>query len=1790
MAFNIEQLQTLVYPFAGDDPETDIMLFFTDNKNEPRSINVRRCIETDEEFTGNPFGYSGQELDDFITACPRVPEKPIEFEFQSVTDENAIELESNFKNSDGLVFAYQNVYKNGYVSSLSSFSKVAYPPSIATLGNRTPEEVSVSNAMLLTIPKQNNEVRSIRILYKEGDGGVWKLIDQVGANEDLNNVNYTFLGDEETAGVYRFYKERIYPIIPLNESSKNFDKLPAIAQSQAVSGNRLMYGNYQDGFDQVPTSSSATVVYQDRLTDLKVFDIECKSIVYRGKMAAFTVDTSGLPEIISSGLYQINIKFKPTRNIHVYTEQQSYLGSQHRTVNEVTSFDDEFTGSPLGLNGVTSFGFTEDERLRLDGGVVPVNSASSDSIKSLRLFAPSSGNNGVANATWSDVAGGPSATKLGSSPAAPLILGVKEIPISFTFNVQNSITNSDVSDIIDILISSSDPNNVLDAQTQPVNVSNLLLSQFNIDLINTGSEGSGVIKPLVELDLGLSSEQQFDQTSSFAELVCVVDPFDTGQEAGGCGGFFIVNKADITFRMMKVPTNNPGPAEVGNFESYNWNESVTQTGTKKGYYFEVESIDADYDNSFFSCFPKPAMGRGEVGSDGDRVSFKPDTPWRIFDNAGAVEGGTQRNIFWPYVRGSKLSSFNGTRAFVADSYSQGILYAMPDGMDSSIEDEFGNKETREDAVPYRIGSWLVLNSNGVNSDAFDSWYGAEIDFTACPQGTAFSAMPPETVDLLDVRSYGNFNDFTDGFSHFLGRRHVSFSGGTGFSTQESLSKTWRGYITAFNYNASNNQQLCVVDGDCGPGGQMSPSNPFSDSTLDISGDLENIVTPAFNLGDALTGTVGEIVGDFTDGQFGAFPPEGIDENPTGSVPVHNRFGSVWNTTLLGLVTNMPYVDFTSFYLSVSSTEDTASLSPVKEGALDALAFNNITVDSNFATLADTELSFKTRASHDFGVVYYDKRGRRSTVNKLDSVYVPGYSDEERPGSPKGATSIRLKLNHKAPEWADRYKIFYSNRNEAKRFIQYVAGDAFIEKNADSGKNKIYVSLNYLQGSRMSYSSSYGARDKDTDEPTLYRYSKGDKLRVISYYKNDTEREFLPPSYEFTVLSVETLSDLLEDHPLYSDGAISGTNEDVEKLKRNGQFVVLTDNSNASGFTALDIASNASNWAKRCVFEIVSPLKESVDETQPYFETSYGGKVAYSSSLSQELGEPSYVHQQPAGGHLIEEGDVFFRSVPLNTREYANNEFVDLIAVDEEGNDNSQSRFLPYYLETEALTDLYRAVAKGYGKPNFIDNDAFRKRMETSVIFSEKTKPNQFRLRHTSFSDQDQNSFDLPQKHGDLNYIAGEDEYITTLQENKVAVIPVERSITSTAGGTDSLNISDKVLNSAKFYFGEGGPAGNPESVVVVDGYIYFADKHNKRISRLAPGGQTVENISDLGMEEYFRRQFDRLLSSSAQLNNSDIRIPCGFDPMENEFIVSFLRPNDINSTVQEGQFTAAPLSSSLADLELNGHEPFVNTISFDHSGGKSWKTRYSFNSTNYSNINNNLISFKKSGAHFVWDHGKNNSRNKFHGTRYMSMIKPVSVAQKSMGPSATKLYNALSLEGRYDWPAIIKTHAETATISTFNNYEGTKYSAIPKSKNSSSTSNVKVVGIVESGILGGVDLLDIKFVSPLPASLAIGEGTQIALRAPNGNVFDPSDIVQITHPVKKINEYTLRYQLQPGSPMESAESFTGSTIIHVSNPAVYGDNLRDKYATVMLLNNSEEEAELYSVNLEVSPSKLDPSS
>ena len=236
MGFSEAELNAYVRPFSGGDPETDIILYFTDNENEPKSLNIRRCIESDTEFTGNPFSYTGQNLEDFINACPRVPSAPITIDYAYDLSDDGVMLESQFTDTDGLIFAYQNIYRNGYVSSLSEYSKVAYPESIANLGARSKEEVVIENRVSLLVPSQGKEVQKIRILFKEGDGGTWKIIDEVSADIDEGLPNYTFTEDNTSsiAGTYRFYNNETFPVLPLNEASKHFDKLPARAQAQGV--------------------------------------------------------------------------------------------------------------------------------------------------------------------------------------------------------------------------------------------------------------------------------------------------------------------------------------------------------------------------------------------------------------------------------------------------------------------------------------------------------------------------------------------------------------------------------------------------------------------------------------------------------------------------------------------------------------------------------------------------------------------------------------------------------------------------------------------------------------------------------------------------------------------------------------------------------------------------------------------------------------------------------------------------------------------------------------------------------------------------------------------------------------------------------------------------------------------------------------------------------------------------------------------------------------------------------------------------------------------------------------------------------------------------------------------------------------------------------------------------------------------------------------------------------------------------------------------------------------------
>lgn len=560
---------------------------------------------------------------------------------------------------------------------------------------------------------------------------------------------------------------------------------------------------------------------------------------------------------------------------------------------------------------------------------------------------------------------------------------------------------------------------------------------------------------------------------------------------------------------------------------------------------------------------------------------------------------------------------------------------------------------------------------------------------------------------------------------------------------------------------------------------------------------------------------------------------------------------------------------------------------------------------------DQNASFKTYATHDFGIVYYDERGRAGNANFLDSVYVGGYSDMEplREGR-KGRVQIAMQLNHDPPSWSRSYQIVYGGNSSIGDFIQYTTGPAFVnitdnEDSVESENGIIYVSLANLQGvNEVSYSDAWGAVNKDGGK-ALYTYSPGDKLRIISYLSGDGETEIFPHNYDFEILGVKTMTSSTDENPFYHP---EDEGDGVHPSKV-GEFLVLKNNSLAIKFSYGDIynsytseggfdgATAENYWNNRTLVEIYSPKKVLELDSRVYYET--GPK--YNVSMSP-LGNMS--HQ--TNPILIEDGDVYWRRVPLNTPRQSSGVFLPLL------NFNSKHpRFRNYFVETNSFTDLFPgANGKSYGKPKLIFSDATETRNKASVTFSEK---NNYSSRFNSFTRFNPSVLpykDLPNEYGSIMSLVNEYDSVLVIQENKVSAVPVERNILATAGGSTSLMASGKVLGTQKFYAGNYGCDTNPESVVRAGTSVYFASKKNKEVYMYSPN-QGLAVVSDLGMKTFFYNLFSNAMANVA--TQGPVRVVGGYDPLKDEYLLSVINDNIVNVIYED--VDVAPELPSIEEFE-----------------------------------------------------------------------------------------------------------------------------------------------------------------------------------------------------------------------------------------------------------------------------------
>ncbi len=1501
-----------IKPGTEKDFEKDTILYFTDNTNEPRKINVYMAMSNVDN------NYSLPDRIDFITACPKTPLTPIVFEF----DSDQTRTTSNFKSGPGFQFAYQFISKDGVESAISPYSDIAFSPGIINQGGLTTVNHALHNRCVLGIPEAGAEIESIRILARQFNNPELVVLDEVSNTEGQENW-------VPNARAYFFYNDRIVRGVSTNEVNKQFDNLPRKAQAQSVVDNRLMYGNYLEGFNNVKIDPPCgdVVSFEERgveLIDLVVklipaiseqqwaYNVEYgsdsvdpnnlgvdepQSDGARNKSAGYIIDCQEMPLDITTGdVFNVSVTISPNNNFHLYQATDSYHQSRHRgAFQQFTEYQVDYSMGPEdgSWDGGDFGGNTDDSNswVNAEGednafyGHQGLDRSGANWIKDRipnpilegegmyiggeydSWGIPYSGNNhGVSGNTvmgvdgtgpdapeWKTVLGGetggiPKRVNFGTSAGNPLI--IKGAPLTFSCKIK-ALANIE-----------GDGRAALSSA-----ISQALTGQA----ITWG--GGGILETveaetevIYDLDLDeIDDGKQITEDNYLSKLIVGVVEDEIGGEEGGTIykapiGHFIVKKADVMFYLEK---DEPFSAINPKFEMLRLciggMENVeTYSVFKKKFY-----------NSPWFAFSKDYL------EDINPEAFFTDTSYGFSSASGAVHG-----TLFQYDEENTLADWDYIFDNITDQNN-------PDDLD--VNNNFL-------ATPVQIA-------------------GLETSFTgeSLGDGTPYYTLLNNLAKLQEQRFLG-YLDFDQNINQFFRFNKSQYE------SQPRLS----GLKEIFPFS--------LVDGEGGMGGNLShnlengagsvnlSSHPrrmdFVETLVDsaIAGSTQDQLIRTIRVaGPEFTGTINSRYIMTLDGLVSLNIPQ--------LQPSRSFIPLMQGEPTLGLGTGSNLNDFPySYYYSQGADWPFVIDFPQKHSYIEILNLAFLYLPGGGTAVFDqnsaADRTFKSNADHDFGIIYYDERGRHGFVNHLKTVYVPGYSAAERLGALHGRSIINLTLNHAPPKWAYYYKLAYTKNTSVQNFVQYSAGGAFVLPDntgtANVSSTLIYVSLNYLQESSISYVAEWGARSPEGGL-SMFKYIDGvnQKLRIISAYTDSENRDFFF-NYEFDIVNIVLLGE--------TDNPLGGDETEPEKL---GEFVVLKNNPNADGFNYASVVDGSSKWDNNCIIELFTPARDRDEESRFYYEIgdTYNVNNPETDSATHSITDIT-----------LDKGDVWWRRVPVNLREYSSGDFQDLILDNTTlAESSSSSNFKPYYLETETASDLFKADATLIGRPNIILEDSIESIREASITYSGQSNPNSSKINYSSFNLTLSNFKDLQEEFGDINYMCNMEGDVFVIQSDRCTLVPASKTLFSDVSGTDTVAASKSPLGQERVFAGRAGCDNNPESVVQVGAFVYFAHKNLGKVYRFNPSSG-VKEISDQGMASYFRGVFKAAINKSKDIgdfiNYDDVRVVGGFDPVNEEYLLTVLDPltYGVIPSGGAGEFGGNEGDDSASSITVNSLEQQVRNI------------------------------------------------------------------------------------------------------------------------------------------------------------------------------------------------------------------------------------------------------------------------
>ena len=1422
----------IVYQADGE-----IVLYFTDGRNEPRKVSLVKG----SAVINNQNASEAQKID-YITACPKTPMHPPTWAFLSDPLKPV-----NFRSVEGFQFAYQCLYFTGEESAISTYSDVAVPPEYLSQGSLSDPDLQSNNQIRITVPKVVNEIENytdniekIRLLVRIGNDGGFFTVAEKRVDDQL----------EDGSLLFDFYNDSVLTGVPKEDQDKLNDALPRVAKAQTIVNDRLIYGNYEEGYDTGEVKASFTTVNNTRpkdFVDLRVGiipmispafkeSVDSVSVTMEGdsfvpsqegsddkvfnRRASYQLDLSDLPDELQEGsVVELSFSVEPDGNFEIYNSSNSFHTFKNNGFGLSSDRPDSESVHP-NCRKVSSNGYSQ------------VNGSPA-------VFQQNIGveSNGVA---WKSTDAGVEETfdqiRFGTSPSNPFIIPREFIRFRVKFELQQTFegegaVKSLITDVLKTYFSD-------ESTGAPSGVT------FFTDGLTLGDIIGG-INPVVNIDQLMDSGEGYgiisDTDPRASTVVSCFNALDYASNGAVAPlGFFAVNKATAKFALRfsdKVNASLSGEFDRGpvfslHVRDFSVQETVTmipritRSGSRGWIYFKPVYLNnpLNQDNVRKIClFDEPEIPVLEAfpsgGVKNDLNIFFLNNNFCPITNSDGIVGGFESDV-------------DSTTDYVENHT------IFPNTFLNSGPLDVGGEGT---ALNQRVGTWKGFqdtqgqNVGGNANIGLFSPGGTELDGDFRIQG-GISSYPEETL------SFGS-HEVLGGVLGPIGdnvrkRRCIGF-----LDMGEALNRPIR---EADPNSGETDVVYSIIDGEANIQNKDGRINPSFWYGLYYGTQYAGRNNNQFLLSEGSTSSspVGLVHGNF---EYKSFSESETQANIDALIPDIE-------------------VGPRSFVLTASS---------IAPGAIGR--------------------SFKRNCDHSFALLYYDERGRPGEPVPLGSHFV-------RQVANPGVASILLDIDSSVtpPFWAHTYKVLYGGNNSISDFVQYTSAGAFVPRNSDNEKGLIYVSLNYLQeNAQVSYSKAFGAVGADGDKD-LYTFSEGDRLRIISYYDDDDSVQYpqVNNPYEFQVVGSVTLGNDAAENPL----AVPG--DDVHPAK-TGQFVILKDNSDAEGFSFADVAGSLSEsnlsqgiydpnnfWNKRCVFEIFRPQKKREVESRVYYEIGDSYNV-----VREEGNETNLLHQTTS--ILINQGDVYFRKMAVNMQEYdpATNSFLGLIG---DGTDSlsevTSPNFRSYHLESKSFTDTFpSADVLPYGKPRVAlqkvqpvrngsevesAGSSNRYSRSSSLKFSDRSNSNSNVIRYTSFNDSKLPFKDLQINDGEIFYLVNYNDSIFCLQRLKCSSIPVARNILADALGNETVISTAKVLGTEKYYAGSYG-TDVPESVALADNAVYFVSVRQKQVYRFNPNSG-IEVISDKGMGSFF----NEMISAAEDSSNGNFKMVGGFDVEQEEYILS----------------------------------------------------------------------------------------------------------------------------------------------------------------------------------------------------------------------------------------------------------------------------------------------------------------